>query len=237
MEYYVESERVVAFRVEIAKILKSNDAALMFQQLCHWSKYSKRKDGFIYKTAQELFEETNVSERKQRKARQILIDAGWIEAEKKMANGAYTWHYHIITYPFTVLTSSTGNMPVRNDDSAGTITKKTHENLLAEVDENVEKLYKGWLIEMVIGSRVWKITNETDRLVLLEKARTKVKLSPARNKKLAARIDSLGFLVCAKAIKNTAKSSFHTGDNDTKWKATIDWLFKGDGKVEEMANR
>lgn len=237
MEYQVESERVVAFRVEIAKILKSNDAALMFQQLCHWSKYSRRKDGFVYKTARELFEETNVSERKQRKARQVLIDAGWIEAEKKMANGSPTWHYRVITYPYTVLTSSTDILPKPTSENASSITKKTHENLLAEVDENVEKLYKGWLIEMVIGSRVWKTTNESDRLVLLEKARTKVRLSPVRKKKLAARIDSLGFSLCAKAIKNTAKSDFHTGNNDTKWKATIDWLFKGDSKVEEMANR
>jgi len=243
VEYKVESERVIAFRPEIAKILGSNDAAIIFQQLCHWNKYAKRSDGFIYKTSSELLEETNISERKQRKARQILIDAGWIEAEKKMANGAYTWHYRVLVVPHTVLTSRTGNMPVRNSDSASTITKKTHENKLSsEMVENVEKLYKGWLIEMVIGIQAWMVANEQDRISLLETAKTKVRLTDGRKTKMAARLDSLGFEVCAKAIKHIGMSDFHKGLVDgvrkpNAWKATIEWLFNKDEKVEEFANR
>lgn len=239
MEYEVESERVIAFRPEIAKLLDSNEAALMFQQLTHWSKYTKNKDGWVYKSASEMFEETNVSERKQRKARDILIEAGWIQAEKKMANGSPTWHYRVLVAINTkVSTSSTGELPRATGKNAVSITKKTHDiSLVAKHRENIDRLYKGWLIEMVIGNQQWLVADADSRLSLLDGAKRKVRLTPMREDKLARALDQLDYSFCAKAIKNIAQSSHHRGENDRGWKATLEWLFQKVEKVEEFANR
>ena len=103
--------------------------------------------------------------------------------------------------------------------------------------ENIDRLYKGWLIEMVIGSRKWLEADADSRASLLDGAKAKCRLTPKREGKLAARLDSLGIELCAKAIKKIGQSDFHKGDNDRKWKATIEWLFSTDEKVEEFANR
>lgn len=241
--YLVEGERVIAFRPEIGKILESNDAAIMFQQLCHWSKYTKSREGWVYKTSKEMDEETNISERKQRKAREILINIGWVEAEKKMANGSPTWHYRVLAMPFTTVvvsepTSSTGNMPAPTGKNAGSITKKTHENILVEkFREEIDRLYKGWLIEMVVDSRKYLLEDEVSRASLLEAAAKKTRLTPLREKKLARALDNLDYTLCAKAIRNIGQSPFHKGENDRNWKATLEWLFDKLERIEEFANR
>lgn len=247
MEYEVESERVIAFRPEIAKILNSNEAALMFQQLSHWSKYTKNKDGWIYKSTAEMFEETNVSERKQRKARDILVDAGWIEAEKKMANGSPTWHYRVLVNVVTKVlssdsTSSTGNLPRATGKNAGSITREdTQYNLYVdfseELTDDVHRIYKGWLIEMVIGAQKWLATDADSRLPLLDAAKLKTKLTPRRYKAIQARLNDLGLERCVKAVRNIGQSEHHRGINDRKWKASIEWLFERFEKAEEWSNK
>lgn len=85
--------------------------------------------------------------------------------------------------------------------------------------ENIDRLYKGWLIEMVIGSGVWLRADEDSRVSLLDGAKAKCRLTEKRKEKLAARLDSLGIELCAKAIKKIGESDFHKGKNDRKWKA------------------
>lgn len=256
IEINLEAERVIAFRVEIAKMLGSNDAALMFQQILHWTKYTKNKGGWVYKTAEEMYEETNVTERKQRKAREILIERGFVEAEKKMANGSPTWHYRALaTLNTKVLTSSTGNMPdglqgstsstgnmpAPTGKNAGSITKKTHENIYVDFRNGSateeQKLYMGWLIEMVIGNTVWLATPEDSRDSLLGSAAKQTKLTPKRSQKISSRLKDSGYEACKRALVKLAASDFHRGENDRKWKATVEWLFHSQERIEEWANR
>ena len=245
----LKSLRVIAYKPELAAAFGNNiEAAIFYQQLLHWSQYAKRKDGMIYKTAAEMFEETRISEKKQRSCRDLLIKLGFIEAEKIRANGSMTWHYRVLIKTATVFspvgsqgsTSSTGVAPVPTSQNASSITKNTQRIYLVKKHESeINRLYKGWLIEMIIGRQKFMATAEGSqaRADLLESASRKTRLTDKRKQKLAARIDNLGVELCSKAIVNIGRSDFHKGQNDRKWKATLEWLFNTDEKVEEFANR
>ena len=245
----LKSLRVIAYKPELAAAFGNNiEAAIFYQQLLHWSQYAKRKDGMIYKTAAEMFEETRISEKKQRSCRDLLIKLGFIEAEKIRANGSMTWHYRVLIKTATVFspvgsqgsTSSTGVAPVPTSQNASSITKNTQRiSLVKKYESEMNRLYKGWLIEMIIGRQKFMATAEGSqaRADLLESASRKTRLTDKRKQKLAARIDNLGVELCSKAIVNIGRSDFHKGQNDRKWKATLEWLFNTDEKVEEFANR
>jgi hypothetical protein len=77
----LNSERVIAYRPEIAKHLGSVPAAILYQQLLFWSDKGGRDDGFIYKTMDEITSETYLTEHQQRLARKLLIAAKWLETK------------------------------------------------------------------------------------------------------------------------------------------------------------
>lgn len=132
----------------------------------------------------------------------------------------------------------TGYHPLHERVTHNKNNNKNNKNSLVQKHKNeVGKLYNGWLISMVIGSRVWLATPESERDPLLASAAKKVRLTEPRKEKLARSIDKLGYSSCANAIKNIAHSEHHRGVNDRGWKATIDWLFKSYEKTEEWANR
>lgn len=237
MDKAFEADRVIAFRPEIAKYLGSIESALIYQQLCHWQQYAQRQDGFVFKSAQELSEETAVNVRAIHRIREKLVAQGLIEVKKIMAKGSPTYHYRVLVVPTTLLTSSTDTVSVPTVKNYSSITKNTHNISIRQNRENIDRLYKGWLIEMLIGSGVWLRADADSRISLMDGAKAKCRLTPKREGKLAARLDSLGIELCAKAIKKIGQSDFHKGQNDRKWKATIEWLFNTDEKVEEFANR
>lgn len=107
----------------------------------------------------------------------------------------------------------------------------------AELVDDVHRLYKGWLIEMVIGSRKWLATPEDSRVKMLESAAQKTRLTEKRISKIKARLASADFTTCAKAIRNCGASEWHRGKNDRGWVATLEWLFHSDERIEEFANR
>ena len=114
-------------------------------------------------------------------------------------------------------------------------TKKV--DFSAELVDDVHRLYKGWLIEMVIGSRKWLATPEDSRVQALESAAQKTRLTAKRVSKIQARLASADFTTCAKAIRNCGASDWHRGKNDRGWVATLEWLFHSDERIEEFANR
>jgi hypothetical protein len=126
--------RPIAFYPELARELGSVTEALLYQHIHFWSDKGSRTDGFIYKSSKEIEEETALTEKQQRLARKKLIEKGWIEAKKLMANGSFTWHYK----PLISLTIETkrptgerpkriGERPVRTVQKASSITEITTE--------------------------------------------------------------------------------------------------------------
>lgn len=133
----IQTDRVIGFRPEIARALGSIEAAIFYQQLYFWSDKGKRGDGFIYKSAREIEDETCLTEKQQRLARKKLVDAGWLLAEKHQANGAYTYHYKCLMTVNTVLAKGhnvsaksqdvPAKRPERTSKKASTITETTAE--------------------------------------------------------------------------------------------------------------
>jgi len=128
---------------------------------------------------------------------------------------------------------------VNIDNNIENNENKNNKKISADDKLNVEKLYRGWLIEMVIGWQKWEAAKATPglRSSLLEKARKKVRLTEKRHRKMLLRQQELGMTNCIKAIKNLSKSDWHKGENDRNWKASIEWLFNSTEKTEEWANK
>jgi len=70
-------DRPVAYHPDFAKALGSVQTALFLSQLLYWS--DKGKNGWIYKTQQEFYEETGLSRREQETARRKLKERGILE--------------------------------------------------------------------------------------------------------------------------------------------------------------
>jgi hypothetical protein len=73
---------MVAFETRAGKAL-GNNAARFSRQLLFWEGKGKSEDGFIYKTADELEDETNLTRGQQQRVRQKLKDLGILEEERR----------------------------------------------------------------------------------------------------------------------------------------------------------
>lgn len=61
------------------------------------------------------------------------------------------------------------------------------------------------------------------------------KLTPERRNKLRLRLEDAGFDLIAQAIRSTAASAWHRGDNERGWKANLDFIIQSYEKVERLA--
>lgn len=86
--------RRVAFNPEVAKLIGLNEAILL-SQLEYWSDKTGRNDGWLYKTKEELTDETSLSRFQQDQARGKLQALGLIETKVRRANGKPTIHYRV----------------------------------------------------------------------------------------------------------------------------------------------
>ncbi|MGE0541254.1 MAG: hypothetical protein AB7R89_13860 [Dehalococcoidia bacterium] len=73
----------IAFHRELAVALGGVYEALMFQQLAYWSDKGSDPDGWIYKTTEELRQETTINRYQQDKARANLVRLGVIQAKRR----------------------------------------------------------------------------------------------------------------------------------------------------------
>lgn len=73
--------RVVSFKVILGKATGSPLAGLLLSQFGYWTPRSARRDGWFWKTADEIFDETSLTRRNQETARKILSNLGLVEEE------------------------------------------------------------------------------------------------------------------------------------------------------------
>lgn len=88
-------DRPIAFHPALARLFGSINAAIYWQQLHYWSDKGGRKDGFIYKTKEEIEEETTLTRDQQDTVRKQLEKEGYLETKLIKANGAPTLHYKV----------------------------------------------------------------------------------------------------------------------------------------------
>lgn len=75
-------KRPIAYQPTIAKAFGSVKLAILWSQLYYWSDKSKDPYGWIYKTRDELYEETGLKRREQETARTLGKKLGIIEEKK-----------------------------------------------------------------------------------------------------------------------------------------------------------
>lgn len=88
-------DRVIAFHPILAEVFEGIPETIYFQQLYYWSNKGERKDGYIYKTKQEIQEETHLTIKQQDRIRNKLETQNFIKTKKIKVNGSPTIHYKI----------------------------------------------------------------------------------------------------------------------------------------------
>lgn len=106
--------RPIAFYPQLAKELGSIEVAIYYQQLYYWSDKGGRNDGFIYKSKEEIEEETTLTRYQQDKCRKVLEDGGWLVTKLIKANGAPTLHYKCLKDVTVSISKKLANGKVRN---------------------------------------------------------------------------------------------------------------------------
>lgn len=89
-------DKVIAFHPILAKVLGGVESAIYWQQLYYWSDKGARNDGYVWKTQNEIKEETTLSREKQDLIRKRMVAQGFIEVKKLKANGVPTLHYKVL---------------------------------------------------------------------------------------------------------------------------------------------
>ena len=88
-------ENPISFYPQLARLFGSPEAAIYFQQLYYWSDKGVRSDGYIYKTKEEIEQETCLSRDRQDAIRKKLVKLGVLKTKLHRANGSPTLHYFI----------------------------------------------------------------------------------------------------------------------------------------------
>lgn len=91
----IKLEKPVSFYPQLAKLLGGIKEALYYQQISYWSDKGSREDGFIYKTKEEIEEETFLTRDEQDRVRKKLEKNGWMMTKVMLANGHPTLHYKL----------------------------------------------------------------------------------------------------------------------------------------------
>ena len=230
----LNSGRVIAYRPEIAKYCDDQpNVAIYFQQLYHWQEFATRKDKFFYKSAKEMYEETGISPKRQRKCREYLEGFGWIETKKEMANGHPTIHFRVMIKVNTVV--ALGEKTNGNSQKDKSITRD--DNTILKYSSEIDKVYDVWLKLMVVDPAIRLHGTTDERREALARARNRTRLTDNRKTKIAARIKSMGLETVLKAVLGISRSDWHRGENEQEWKADLEFLMRNDEMIEKWANK
>ena len=125
----------------------------------------------------------------------------------------------------------------------GNNTKNTLlSDLTNEQKDEMEKIYKLWLIYMIVDPKIRLYGEaETRRRALLEAAKS-YRFTPKRREMVARRLKDAGYEMMYRAIKNLASSPYHRngvrydGAVDT-FRASLEFLCRSYERTEEWANK
>lgn len=92
---FVGQANVIPVHVTLVKFFEDWNAAILFSQLVYWSDRTTNDEGWIYKTADDWYEEIYLSRYQVKKAQERLEKMEVIETTIKKANGSPTTHYKV----------------------------------------------------------------------------------------------------------------------------------------------
>lgn len=124
LSYLLQSVgRPIAYHPGLVPILGSVNAVILFGQIFYWQDKTNSPLG-VYKSTEEIEEETGLSYREQTTARSKLVDAGvLIETNKRLEHRIY---FKIDMARLDALLANCGKRISRNDKSAFRETTKAH---------------------------------------------------------------------------------------------------------------
>lgn len=136
--------------------------------------------------------------------------------------------------------------PYSNEDGGVTqMSNKGSNNksiYTSEMQEKIAKVYKAWLVYMVVEPGVREHGGPEEKSIAYAAATKRVRLTEKRRTAIARRLNDFDTPDLIKAIRNISNSPFHrdgiqsNGDTGT-FKASIEWLFKSYEKTEEWINK
>lgn len=71
-------------------------------------------------------------------------------------------------------------------------------------------------------------------LICFKRTQNQVKLTDTRKSKILARLKSYSLEEVIQAVKNTSRSPWHLGQNNTGWKANLDFIIRSDEQIEKL---
>ena len=90
-------KRPIAFQPAVAKAFDSVTLALLWSQLYYWSEKTSDPEGWIYKTREEITEETSLSRRQQDSSKNLGLKLGVIEYERRGKKGVLHFRINLET--------------------------------------------------------------------------------------------------------------------------------------------
>jgi hypothetical protein len=127
-------KKPIAFYPELAIELGDISSAIYYQQIYYWSDKGGREDGFIYKTKNEIQEETTLTREQQDRIRKKLVETGWLEVKTINAKGHPTIHYKPLKEISISVNSGKPTIPIVGNplyqqcETHVSITESTTEN-------------------------------------------------------------------------------------------------------------
>ena len=231
--YILDLGRVIAFYPGLKKITGSTNASILLCQLLYWTDKT-RDDGWIYKTADEIEEETGLTYHEQKSAREILVEKiGVVEEEFKRLD--HTSRYRVNQYALNVAweKATTDEKPVTKVRKAPKKQKKpTPSNLLKG-----EQLVLPSVIEPIASTEISKefpvSTSIVSDLPVTNRSGVEKKgdwadamiafnQSPAGEKERER-----------KRIKGLFESKLHINLNTPSWHTFIDFVYTRETKHKE----
>jgi len=88
-------KRPVAYQPIVAKAFGSVKLAILWCQLYYWNDKSKDGGGWIYKTREEIFDETALGRKEQETARKIGAELGVMESERRGRKGVMNYRINM----------------------------------------------------------------------------------------------------------------------------------------------
>lgn len=138
----------------------------------------------------------------------------------------------LVYYSVNPSSNEVGGVPQMSN-----IDKKKKERFTSDQLTNIKKVYVTWLRKMIIPPHSIYLNDPDALRAATKQAAKRCQLTETRMTKINARIQSKGLNQVLKAIYTLSESDWHKGENDSSWKASIEWLCKNDEKIEEWAGR
>lgn len=119
----------------------------------------------------------------------------------------------------------------QSDDSAddNVMTFKRQSNDTYNKNKRIKEERKNNIVEV---QRTYDLY-----LKVFSKNENQYKLTDKRKQKIKARLQDCGEEMLHKAITNTGRSGFHTGDNERGWSADLDFIIRSYEQVEKLAEK